>query len=135
MIDTLLNLLFRCSHRRLTSPFTPVSRKGVPHDDTYVVCLDCGKQFEYDLKEMRLGKVIDHSDDASVVPKGMTSPSKSKMKYVVAVAIPVAAVVVGAMLKTKKVEPQKSAHTPDEPVSADPTAPAEDDKGTPPTGK
>ena len=135
MIDTLLNLLFRCSHRRLTSPLTPVSKKGVPHGDTYVVCLDCGKQFEYDLKEMRIGKVIDHSHDASVVPKGMTSPSKSKMKYAVAVVAPVAAVVIGAMLKTKKAEPQKSEHTPDAPVSVDPLVPAEDDKGTPPTGK
>ena len=92
----------------------------MPHGDTYVVCLDCGKQFEYDLKEMRIGKVIDHSHDASVVPKGMTSPSKSKMKYAVAVAVPVAAVVVGAMLKTKKAEPQKSEHTPDEPRGARP---------------
>lgn len=28
MIDTVLNLLFRCSHRRLTRPVTPVSKAG-----------------------------------------------------------------------------------------------------------
>ena len=135
MIDTLLNLLFRCSHRRLTSPFTPVSKKGVLYDDTYVVCLDCGKQFEYDLNEMRIGKVIDHSNDASVVPKGTTSPSKSKMKYAVAVAVPVAAVVVGAMLKTKKMQPQKSEPAPDEPASVDPAAPVVDDPTSRSQGK
>src|ERR1035437_2552241 len=63
MIDTLLNLLFRCSHRRLTRPVAPITKAGQPHSQSYVVCLDCGKQFEYDLKEMRIGKVIDHSHD------------------------------------------------------------------------
>ena len=28
MIDTVLNLLFRCSHRRLTRPMTPVTKSG-----------------------------------------------------------------------------------------------------------
>jgi DNA-directed RNA polymerase subunit RPC12/RpoP len=59
VIDTLLNLVFRCGHRRLTRPVTPVTTVGVPHGETYVVCLDCGKQFSYDPKEMRLGKAID----------------------------------------------------------------------------
>jgi DNA-directed RNA polymerase subunit RPC12/RpoP len=68
LIDTLLNLLFRCAHRRLTRPLTPVNRQDGPHLDTYVVCLDCGKQFEYDLEKMRIGKVIDplhHTGTAS----------------------------------------------------------------------
>jgi len=58
LIDSLLNLMFRCGHRRLTRPVTPVAAVGAPHGETYVVCLDCGKQFSYDPKEMRLGKVI-----------------------------------------------------------------------------
>jgi len=49
MIDNVLNLLFRCPHKRITRPMTPVSKGGVPQGDTYVVCLDCGKQFSYDL--------------------------------------------------------------------------------------
>ena len=53
MIDTLLNLLFRCSHRRLTRPVAPITKAGEPHSQSYVVCLDCGKQFEYDLKESK----------------------------------------------------------------------------------
>lgn len=124
MIDTLLNLLFRCSHRRLTSPLTPVSKKGVPHGQTYVVCLECGKQFEYDLNEMRIGKVIDHSHDACVVPKDMPTPSRTKMKYAVAAAVPVAAAVIGAMLKTKTA-PRTTAANRDERVNVEHDAPPE----------
>jgi len=124
VIDTLLNLVFRCGHRRLTRPLTPVSQKGMPHGETYVVCLDCGKQFEYDLKEMRVGKTIDHSHDACVIPKGMPIPPKKKMKYAVAAALPVAAVVIGKMLLSKNIERPKAERTPDEPVPADPVQPA-----------
>ena len=58
MIDTLLNLLFRCSHRRLSRPVTPTSRPGIPKGETYVVCLDCGSRFTYDAKSMKLGKRV-----------------------------------------------------------------------------
>src|ERR1035438_9396744 len=101
VIDTLLNLLFRCSHRRLTRPVAPITKAGQPHSQSYVVCLDCGKQFEYDLKEMRIGKVIDHSHDACVVPKDMPLPTATKVKYALLAAVPVA-VVLGAVLKAKK---------------------------------
>ena len=40
--------------------------------------LDCGKQFEYDLKEMRMGKLIDRSHDACVVPKPTSLPTTTK---------------------------------------------------------
>ena len=66
MMDSLLNLLFRCSHRRLTRPVAPITKAGEPHSQSYVVCLDCGKQVEYDLQEMRMGKAINHSHDAGV---------------------------------------------------------------------
>jgi len=58
MIDSLLNLLFRCSHKRLSRPVTPVVRHGQPPVETYVVCLDCGQHFAYDARNMRLGKRI-----------------------------------------------------------------------------
>ena len=119
MIDTLLNLLFRCSHRRLTSPLTPVSKKGVPRGDTYVVCLDCGKQFDYDLKEMRIGKPIDHSNDACVVPRDTPLPPATKAKYAVLAAVPVA-MVLGAMLKTRKPAAQKDAPARDVHGTGDP---------------
>ena len=60
MIDSLLNLLFRCSHQRLSRPVTPVTRsqENAGETETYVVCLDCGQHFSYDTKTMRMGKRI-----------------------------------------------------------------------------
>ena len=55
VIDTVLNLLFRCPHKRVTRPITPVTKDGERDRGTYVVCLECGKQFTYDLSEMRIG--------------------------------------------------------------------------------
>ncbi len=107
MIDTVLNLLFRCSHRRLTRPVTPVSKAGQPHGETYIVCLDCGKQFSYDMKEMRIGKPIDHSHDTGVVPPDLPKPRSSKWKYVALAAVPLAAVL-GASIKSRKSVPDKS---------------------------
>ena len=101
VIDTVWNLLFRCAHRHLTRPFTPMGEQGVPHGETYVVCLDCTKQFAYDLKEMRLGRVIDHSHDACVIPPGAPKPRKAKLAYALGVAVPVA-VLLGAALTAKK---------------------------------
>jgi DNA-directed RNA polymerase subunit RPC12/RpoP len=59
MIDSLLNLLFRCGHKRLSRPVTPVTRPGESPEETYVVCLDCGQHFSYDAKNMVLGKRIE----------------------------------------------------------------------------
>ncbi len=39
-------ILFGCSHSRVTRPFTL-------QDQTYLVCLDCGKQIYYSAREMR----------------------------------------------------------------------------------
>ena len=58
MIDSVLNLLFRCGHKRLSRPLTPVARYGAESSETYVVCLDCGMHFSYDAEKMRMGKRI-----------------------------------------------------------------------------
>ncbi|HZT33785.1 MAG TPA: hypothetical protein VFA33_28100 [Bryobacteraceae bacterium] len=105
MIDSLVNLLFRCPHRRLTRPVTPVSKEGVPHGATYVVCLDCGKQFAYDTQEMRIGKAIESSHEAGVLPPGMPMARKKKMTYALW-ALPVA-VLLGSAVKGKKPRPKK----------------------------
>ena len=59
MINSLLNTFFRCSHRKTTFPLTP-ARKVVKLscNGTYVVCLDCGKEFDYDWQEMRIGEPV-----------------------------------------------------------------------------
>src|SRR5215208_6278627 len=123
MIDTLLNLLFRCSHRRLTRPVTPVTKGGQPHGETYVVCLECGKQFAYDFKAMRMGKAIDRSPDVGVLPPNMPKPRKTKFGYALLAVVPVA-VVLGAALKGKKKAatpgPGKPEHAaPEEPTRAE----------------
>jgi DNA-directed RNA polymerase subunit RPC12/RpoP len=101
MIDSVLNLLFRCSHRRLTRPVAPITKAGHPHSQSYVVCLDCGKQFEYNLGEMRMGKAIDRSHEASVLPPKMPKPRKTKLMYALLAAVP-AAIVLGTVLTGKK---------------------------------
>src|SRR5262245_15977485 len=97
VIDSILNLLFRCAHSRLTRPFSPVSLHGATQQGAYVVCLDCGKQFAYDLAEMQIGKPIDRSHDAAVVPSNLPIPRKKKLKYAFWAAVPVA-VAVGVVL-------------------------------------
>ena len=105
MIDSVVNLLFRCSHRRLTRPVTPVSRAGVPHGQTYVVCLDCGKQFSYDLAEMRVGRPLDSSHDGGVLHPDMPQ-SNRKLKYALWASVPLA-VIAGAILRNSKKPPPK----------------------------
>jgi hypothetical protein len=58
MIDAILNLLCGCRHRQLTRPITPVHKVGTLAAPTYVACLECGKQFHYDLGNMRIGEPV-----------------------------------------------------------------------------
>jgi hypothetical protein len=97
MIDSVLNLMFRCSHQRLTRPVTPVSRTGGPHGETYVVCLDCGKQFSYDVQEMRIGKPLASSPTTGVLDPNAKGNHK-KLKYALWASVPLA-VVAGLFLK------------------------------------
>ena len=118
MIGNLLNLLFRCPHRRLTHPVAPITNVGHQHSQAYVVCLDCGKPFEYDMEGMRIGKLIDDSHGVYVAPKNMTLPLSAKVKYAVLAAVPVA-LVIGVVVKVKKAAPKKDVRTGDEPVAPD----------------
>jgi len=102
MIDSVLNLLFRCPHRRLTRPVTPVTKAGVPHGQTYVVCLDCGKQFAYDLQEMRIGRPLASTRDSGVLHPNMPKPRHGTWKLALW-AVPVA-VFLGSAWKSKKPE-------------------------------
>ena len=52
MLGSILKSLFRCSHPRTTFPMTPARRTGVSR--TYVTCLDCGQEFNYDWKSMQI---------------------------------------------------------------------------------
>ena len=111
MIDTVLNLIFRCSHRRLTRPVAPITKAGQPHSQSYVVCLDCGKQFEYDVQQMRIGKPIDHSHDAWVMPPGKPQPRKRKLSLALLAAVP-AVFALGAFVKGRKPKNGPHEHNP-----------------------
>ena len=107
MIDTVMNLLFRCHHHRLTRPMAPITKGGKPHSQSYVVCLDCGKQFEYDLDRMQIGKPIDHSHEHAVVPPPRPASRGSKLVFGLLAAVPVA-VVLGTAWRGKKKSAQRN---------------------------
>ena len=60
MFQSLLNTFFGCSHQRTTFPLTPArsASAGATRNGTYVVCLDCGKEFAYNWEEMRVGVTL-----------------------------------------------------------------------------
>lgn len=61
MIDRLFNFFFGCRHRTLSRPLSALTDAGIPHGGAYVVCLDCGKHFSYDPRQMKMGKEISTS--------------------------------------------------------------------------
>jgi hypothetical protein len=57
------NALFGCSHKHTTFPLTPARKastgsSGSARMGTYVVCLDCGQEFRYNWKEMRMEEPV-----------------------------------------------------------------------------
>jgi hypothetical protein len=69
MISNLIDSLFGCSHKRITFPITikqAQRAKTGAQTGTYVVCLDCGGEFDYDWKEM---KVLGRRDRVISMPK------------------------------------------------------------------
>lgn len=50
MMRALFALIFGCRHRRCSWPLTV--RK--PRKRTYVACLSCGAEFDYDLQRMQI---------------------------------------------------------------------------------
>jgi hypothetical protein len=65
MINSFLNSIssiFGCTHNRTTFPLTPSRKTKLPEGarrGTYIVCLDCGKEFDYSWKEMRIGSPVE----------------------------------------------------------------------------
>ena len=71
MLGRLLDALFGCWHNNLSFPIT--ARSGSRRSaaacltGTYVVCLDCGREFAYDWRQMR---VVDaKSKKAHAIPE------------------------------------------------------------------
>ncbi len=69
MLAALLQALFGCTHRHMTFPISlraGKARRAVGRFDTYVVCLDCGKEFPYSWDEMR---ILPDADRPVAVPE------------------------------------------------------------------
>jgi hypothetical protein len=57
MIANVMDMLFGCWHSNYSFPLTakPGAKRGAAAvTGTYVVCLECGKEFPYDWKTMRV---------------------------------------------------------------------------------
>lgn len=59
MLASVVDMLFGCWHRNCSFPITAKKgSKNRPHaacvTGTYVVCLDCGKEFPYDWNKMKV---------------------------------------------------------------------------------
>lgn len=58
MLQNIVEYLFGCSHKNYSFPITAkgAKRRSEAADvtGTYVVCLECGKEFPYDWREMKV---------------------------------------------------------------------------------
>ncbi len=67
MLQSLLDVLFGCPHKKYTFPMSNkhgCSEAGA-HTGTYVVCLDCGKEFAYDWRQMKIVPDAGYKDAVS----------------------------------------------------------------------
>jgi hypothetical protein len=79
---------------------TPASRSGLPRGETYVVCLDCGKHFAYDARQMRIGKPLLTPGAYGVLPPDAPKPRRKKLKMALLASLPLA-VLIGSVLKSR----------------------------------
>ena len=78
-MNTWLDFLFGCTHQNTSFPIThrqkPADgrqRSGVP-TATYVVCLDCGKEFPYSWEQMKFLRGKDKKSAAVAAAAGSLS--------------------------------------------------------------
>jgi len=68
---SLFDFVFGCSHKRCSFPMTTRGAKrrspAAQLTGTYVVCLDCGKEFPYDWKAMKVVRNREVRSAASAV--------------------------------------------------------------------
>jgi hypothetical protein len=72
MLTKMMNAVFGCRHSRYSFPITMRAngrRATVARTGTYVVCLDCGKEFAYDWQAMRVAELKPQKAAHSLVTK------------------------------------------------------------------
>jgi hypothetical protein len=80
-MNSIINLLFGCHHRNVSRPLTTVNLRETS-GETYVVCLDCGKRFAYDWKEMRIGREVPLPAPGPMVQSATASGTPAHQKSV-----------------------------------------------------
>jgi hypothetical protein len=64
-MSRLVDALFGCPHKHCTFPITtkPGNPRSLGTDTsaTYIVCLDCGKEFSYDWQKMKVIAPTNHA--------------------------------------------------------------------------
>jgi hypothetical protein len=105
---------------------TPVRKKSAGGQletppETYVVCLECGKQFVYDWENMRLGQPVDIADGSPPNPGVAKIPfrAKSKLRYLFWGSALSAALVLGKVVQSRKRSPNASASAAEDHGQAD----------------
>jgi len=58
MLTSLVTVLFGCRHSRTTFPLTRTVETRPASSGTFVTCLECGKEFNYDWQKMRVGEAV-----------------------------------------------------------------------------
>ena len=61
MFDSTINSLFGCGHKHMTFPQTPARATLLStgrRNATYVACLECGREFQYDWSQMTIGEPL-----------------------------------------------------------------------------
>lgn len=75
MIVNLFDMLFGCWHKNYSFPITAKGSKryssAASTTGTYVVCLDCGKEFAYDWDEMKVVANEASKAPARLAPKAV----------------------------------------------------------------
>jgi len=73
MLGKMMDVMFGCRHARYSFPITirPGARRTMTPGSTgtYVVCLDCGREFAYDWQEMRIAESQPKETARSLVTK------------------------------------------------------------------
>lgn len=76
---SLLDRVFGCSHQHCSFPITVKGKlrrsPAAAITGTYVVCLDCGKEFPYDWNEMKLVRT---KSEPSAIPQTVSVTPGSK---------------------------------------------------------
>ena len=57
--------LFGCAHNRCTFPITATNSGENRPSTTYIVCLDCGKEFPYDWERMKVVRSVERIQSAA----------------------------------------------------------------------